>query len=311
MNTPNRRTAEAAVRCPACGRRSVQRGICSACGSGYSRNQAALTPAEERPVALFNPVPEAIIPRSALDLAPQNPPRSSATRQEWSWDSIAGNGEARGRVIVVRQGPNEPMDFDPWRWIAIPVWGLVLLVSPAVLSVVVWQSSGFLAALAVAACSLVILRFIFSDRLLQSWHLAAALNGRYIVEQMPVTMARLRLHDGREIQLRLKGHIAGGGVMEGDRIVAHGSWRSGVLRVRRIDCERTGAAIIPQQPNARTLALTGLCVLAACGIWLSAVGVPWVKNEIRAFEASSRRRFPPTQFQPPRYYEPAIDPFNR
>ena len=311
MNTPNGRTAETALRCPACGRRSVQRGVCSVCGSGELHNPAAITPAEARPVAIFNPVPEAITPRASSELAAPRYSRTPSTEPEWTWDSILGDSEAQGRVVVVRQGPNEPMDFDAWRWIAIPTWGLLLLLAPAVVSIVVWQSSGFFPALAVAVCSVAILRFLFSDRLLQSWHLTAALNGRHIVEAMPVTMARLRHLDGREIQLRLKGHISGGSLMEGDRVVARGSWRSGVLRVRRIDCERTGATIVPRQPNARALALTGLCVLSACGLWLSTIGVPWVRNEIRAFEASSRRRIPSIQLQRPRYYEPATDPFTR
>lgn len=175
------------------------------------------------------------------------------------------------------------MDFDPWRWVAIPVWGIVLLIAPLVAAILVWQSLGFLPALGVAACSLLVLRFIFSDRLLQSWHLTAALNGRHIVEPMPVTLARLRLTSGREVQLRIKGQIAGGSIIEGDRLAVFGPWRSGVLHVRRIECERTGATIIPRQPCARGLALAGLAVFAGAGLWLYFAGVPWVAGQCQSF----------------------------
>ncbi|HPA16168.1 MAG TPA: hypothetical protein PLU30_00375 [Verrucomicrobiae bacterium] len=182
------------------------------------------------------------------------------------------------------------MDFDPWRWLAIPVWGLILLISPVVGAIWIWQSSGFVPALGIAVGSIVVLRFVFSDRLLQSWHLTAALNGQHVVEPMPVTMVRLRSWEGHEVQLRLKGHKAGGTIFEGDRILATGTWRGGVLRVRLIKCERTGATIIPRQPSAKTLALAGLCVLLAGGAWLSFVGVPWVIGEMGAFRRSIEPR---------------------
>ncbi|HEX7516639.1 MAG TPA: hypothetical protein VF345_05070, partial [Chthoniobacterales bacterium] len=79
----------------------------------------------------------------------------------------------RGRVLVVRQGSNEPMDFDPWRWVAIPVWGLVLLTSPLAVAIAIWQSAGFLVALAVAVCLVLLLRFLSSNRLFQSWQFTA------------------------------------------------------------------------------------------------------------------------------------------
>ena len=182
------------------------------------------------------------------------------------------------------------MDFDPWRWVAIPVWGIVLLVSPLAMPILVWQSFGMLPGVGIAAGSLLVLRFIFSDRLLQSWHLTAALNGHHIVEPMPVALFRLRLSDNREVQVRLKGQLIGGTVIEGDRIAALGSWRSGVLHARRIQCERTGATIIPRQPCARGLALTGLCALAVAVLWLYLAGVPWVSGEVQSFRSSVQQR---------------------
>lgn len=207
--------------------------------------------------------------------------------------------ELSGRAIIVRQAPHEPMDFDPWRWIAIPVWGLVLLISPVAAAIVVWQTSGFLPALGVAAVSLIVLRYLFSDRLLQTWHLTAALNGRHIVEPMPVLMARLRSADEREIQLRLKGHLVGGVLMEGDRIRAMGNYSRGVLKVKHIFCERTGATIVPSQPNARSLAIVGVCVLTAATLWLFCWGIPWAKTQTEGFRTSIQQPVIPYSIQLP------------
>jgi hypothetical protein len=184
--------------------------------------------------------------------------------------------ETSGRVIIARQAPHEPMDFDPWRWVAIPVWGLLLLVSPAAISVIVWWVYGFIPALGVGFVLLVILRYVFSDRLLQTWHLTAALNGRHIVEPMPVLMLRLRQRDGHEVQLRVKGQLDGGTLLEGDRIRATGRWRSGVFRVSSVVCERTGAIISPRQPNALILAVIGSLLLLLTCLWLWLAAYPWV-----------------------------------
>jgi hypothetical protein len=241
----------------------------------------------------FRPDASALVPQVSAALtetAPIYPVRRPSTLLDLDWIPRLGKEEVRGRVIIARQSPNEPMDFDPWRWIAIPVWGIVLLLSPLAAAILVWQSFGVLPAACVAACSLIVLRFIFSDRLLQSWHLTAALNGRYIVEPMPVTMIRLRLHDSREVQMRIKGQLIGGTVMEGDRISVSGSWRSGVLHTRQINCERTGATIVPRQPCARGLALAGLCVLTGAALWLYVAGVPWVTNQVHSFGASVQQR---------------------
>jgi len=92
------------------------------------------------------------------------------------------------------------------------------------------------------------------------------------------------------VQLRLKGQVAGGSIIEGDRVAAYGRWRSGVLHARRIECERTGATIVPRQPCARSLALAGLCVLAGAGFWLYFAGVPWVADQARTFRTSIQDR---------------------
>lgn len=284
------RTATGA-RCPECGRRAVIAGICSACGD----SQIAVPPngasalVEERVRTPNNN----LVTHRAVELANTNPfesVRQIAPQLAPLQPTGFNRSEARGRVVIVRQASNEPMDFDPWRWIAIPVWGLVLLISPIVIAIIVWQSFGLLPALGIAACSLLVLRFMFSDRLLQSWHLTAALNGRNIVEPMPVTMLRLRLQDSREVQMRVKGQLIGGTVVEGDRIAASGTWRSGVLHARRIHCERTGATIIPRQPRSRGLALTGLCVLLVGALWLYVAGIPWVADQAQSFRTSLQQR---------------------
>jgi hypothetical protein len=279
------------TRCPECGRRAVIAGICRACGD----SQIAVPPTgasalvEER---VHTPSNNLVTHRTAelVNTNPFEPARQREPQLATLQPTGFNRPEVRGRVVIVRQASNEPMDFDPWRWIAIPVWGLVLLISPIAIPIIVWQSFGFLPALGVAACSLLVLRFMFSDRLLQSWHLTAALNGRNVVEPMPVTMLRLRLQDGREVQMRVKGQLIGGTVIEGDRIVAAGTWRSGVLHARRIHCERTGAMITPRQPRSRGLALTGLCVLLAGALWLYVAGIPWVTDQAQSFRASLQQR---------------------
>ena len=284
-------------RCPNCGRRAIVDGRCSACGSGEITRPQALVATTPSPVTIFNPVGTVLMPRPSAELTVPGlgrPTRLNPTTQVLDW-FLGDSAVVRGRVIIVQQGSNEPMDFDPWRWVAIPVWGLVLLISPLAIAIIVWQTLGFLPALAVASCSLLVLRFMFSDRLFQSWYMTSALNGHYIVEPMPVTMIRLRMHDDREVQLRLKGQLIGGSVMEGDRIAASGAWRTGVLRVRRIDCERTGATIVPRQPRACGLALCGLCVLLVGGLWLYLAGVPWVCEEAHSFRSSIEQRIPNLQ----------------
>lgn len=265
-----------ATRCSSCGRRSVIEGLCTECGDESLLRPIAALPAEtEMPAQSF-------FSNECQTLAGNHPPSALALGSSRSKKTgfLPRSEEIYGRVIIVRQAPHEPMDFDPWRWLAIPLWGLSLLTTPCVITIVVWQNYGLLAALAVAVVSLIVLRFIFSNRLLQSWHFTAALNGRHIVEPMPVLMARLRVADEDEIQVRLKGHLRGGFLMEGDRIRATGSWRREVLHVKAAVCERTGASICPCQPNARSLAMSGLGILVASVLWLYFAGSPWVKHEI-------------------------------
>jgi len=166
------------------------------------------------------------------------------------------------------------MDFDPWRWLAIPVWGLVLLLVPIAGTLTAFLAGGPLAAVTVAILLFLTLRFVFSNRLIDSWHFVAALNGRHMVEPMPVQVVRLRQWDGREAQLRFKGIFANGAVMEGDRLEAFGRLRNGVLQVIEAHCERTGARISPQQPNARGFALVGSACLAGMALWILAMGIP-------------------------------------
>lgn len=267
-----------AIRCNSCGRPSVIEGQCSDCGyeSRLPLHPGAALPAEveELTQSFFSGESQALTdiqPPSTLTLGSSRSKRTGF---------FTRSAEIDGRVIIVRQAPHEPMDLDLWRWLAIPVWGLVLLTTPCVIAIVLWQTYGFLVALGFAVISLLVIRFNFSNRLIQSWHLTSALNGRHIVEPMPVLMARLRKTDEGEIQLRLKGHLHGGTLMEGDRIRATGSWRRGVFRVKAIICERTGASICPSQPNARLLATIGSSSLLLSILWLYFAGVPWVNHEI-------------------------------
>jgi ribosomal protein L32 len=277
------------MRCPTCGRSAVSHGICSACGAG-------LVSAEQQQIMEYGAT--SLVPTRPFELSPTTRTRQSlATSVAESggvlhdpWLGL-GSSETSGRVIIARQAPHEPMDFDPWRWVAIPAWGLLLLVSPVAISVIVWWAYGLVPALGVGFVLLLILRYLFSDRLLQTWHLTAALNGRHIVEPMPVLMLRLRQRDGREIQLRVKGQLDGGTLLEGDRIRATGRWRAGVFRVRSAFCERTGAMITPRQPNAFMLAVTGSVLLLLTSLWLWLAAYPWAMARFDEARSSWSHQF--------------------
>lgn len=277
-------------RCPACGRLALAQGRCNSCGhtSPAYRTTAARHGVNSPPMELTGsfgtserspvPYPQGDLARTAQEgrsrsVIPQ--PETSGHDIRVAPRRIGSKPEVSGRIIYLSSPQQEPMDFDPWRWIAIPVWGLVLLLAPVSASLFVWQVAGLLPALLVAFVSLVTLRYLFSNRLLDSWHLVSALGGRYVVEPMPVLIARLRQWDDREVQLRFKGQFSGGGLMEGDRIRAVGAWRWGVFRVREAVCERTGARITPRQPNAFRLAITGAAALLLLLLWTLLVGLPW------------------------------------
>jgi hypothetical protein len=273
---------ERGQRCGTCGRRSVSAGTCSACGepaipvwtiSGRQRQRQLESFDSRNPI-----VAQAAVIATTVRPLPVHGVQCQPVITSY------GIGRVRGRVIVVKSSANEPMDFDPWRWIAIPAWGFIILILPIVVAIVAWRSTGFIGAVAVALTTFFALRFMFSNRLLQSWHFVAALSGKNVVEMMPVVMIRLRQADEREIQLRLKGQLPGGTVIEGDRISAAGIWSRGVFHVRHISCERTGATIVPQQPTARSWAIAGVCVLVCAGLWLHFVGVPWVAQQARGFQ---------------------------
>ena len=287
-------------RCPVCGRPAFANGQCSAC----SHVEVRTTP-PSRNTTFDQGIPEIVnIPSGAFDsfrglttsnpVRPLNPnvegnsivPRALLSRSRPSERGV-NSPEVSGRVIFISHPASEPMDFDPWRWVAIPVWGLVLLVAPVAVALVVWQTAGFLTAFLVALTSLFVLRYLFSNRLLDSWNLISALNGRHAVEPMPVFTVRLRQWDDREIQLRLKGHFSGGSLMEGDRIRATGAWRGGVFRVKEAICERTGARIAPRQSNAFAFAVTGSALLLVLCLWMLVAGVPWASRQVGEFRSSN------------------------
>jgi ribosomal protein L37E len=271
-------------RCPNCGRRAVFAGRCSACGFAALLETQTIITTGDLAVAPNMPVSQtrthlpASSPPASIGLWPL--PAVERNHQIEAWRNV------RGRVIMVNQGALEPSDSDPWRWLAIPAWGLVLLLAPVVIGIVVWMTMGILAAAGVVFVSVIVLRFIFSDRLFQSWQFVSALRGRYVVEHVPVATIRVRRNDTAEVQLRIKGHVAGGTVVEGDRVSADGRWRNGVLHVRRVYCERTGAAMIPRQPNAFGLAVAGVAILLGSALWLQCIGVPWVLHRAGSFHAS-------------------------
>ena len=269
-------------RCGRCGRHAVSAGVCSACGEPA----VAIPPSLESQQQLQSfSAPSLAVAQSAITTDVLSP-ASNSTGPRQLVHMEYGTGCVRGRVIIVKTSTSEPMDFDPWRWIAIPAWGLVILILPIVVAIIAWQSLGFIGAIAVALTTFLVLRFMFSNRLLQSWYFVAALNGKNVVEMMSVVMIRLRQADDREIQLRLKGQLLGGTVIEGDRISATGRWGRGVFSVRQIFCERTGATITPKQPTALPWAIAGLCVLFFAVLWLRFAGVPWVEEQTRSIQVN-------------------------
>ena len=306
MTTGNPLTA---TRCGTCGRNAVRGGACASCGTRIVPPVREMLPQVDVPIvrpvltpAVFQAAPLA---RHSPALPPPSPLARVTGQSLERW--LLGD-ETSGRIIIIRQAPHEPMDFDIWRWVAIPVWGLLLLSAPLVIAIIVWQSVGVLPALGVAGLTLIVFRFIFSDRLLQSWHLTAAFNGRHIVEPMPVLMARLRHADGRELQLRLKGHLRGGTPMEGDRVRVRGTWRRGAFQVSSLACDRTGASTTPLQPNAQRLAVAGLGLLVFECLWLTFVGIPWVTTRFDHMQRELKRSVP-VEIRAPRF--PEIQPTPR
>jgi len=275
-------------RCPECGRPHLRAGNCRACGH---REPVVADRDSTEAQETDQPFGGSSFPLDGLTLGhfglPEGRSLSPAPAAPGSFpingspDSVSrvmplhrGEDSVSGRVLYLSPLSHEPMDFDPWRWLAIPVWGLVLLLVPIAGTLAAFLASGPLAAAAVAILLFLTLRFIFSNRLIDSWHLVAALNGRNMVESMPVQVVRLRQWDGREAQLRFKGIFANGAVMEGDRLDASGRLRNGVLHVSEAHCERTGARISPRQPNARGFALVGSACLAGMALGILAMGIP-------------------------------------
>lgn len=258
---------ETALRCPICGRKSVSASYCSACGAEVSaplteRAQGGVQAPQSGGGILMAPSWQRGIvaqPRTVLRPAHHQ-----------------NGGEVSGRVLIASAPVNEPADPDHWRWLAVPAWGLMLLITPVVAGIIVWRTAGLLAAAVVVIVCVAVLRFIFTNHLLTSWQFVAALRGQHIVEAVPNVTIRLRTDGDREVQLRLKGRLSGGSLVEGDRIRAAGHWRAGIFHVRRLHDARTGAVIVPIQPNSMVAALSGSTILILTVLWLHIAGVPWV-----------------------------------
>ena len=222
-------SSEAVQRCPVCGRRSaVSR--CSACGAEVLPSSRQL--AGQVPVSV--PVPQR---RETGLTAVGIPRRLVAAPHAASRPAPLQPGEqVAGRVLIVSAPVSEPVDPDHWKWLAIPAWGLVILISPVAVGIIAWMTAGPLAAAVVVFICISVLRFTFSDRLLQSWQFVAALRGRHIVESVPNVSIRLRAADEREVQLRVKGRLNAGSVVEGDRVRADGRWRFTALCSTTLSC---------------------------------------------------------------------------
>ncbi len=259
--------AETALRCPTCGRKSVSASHCSACGAEVAeplieRAHGAVQAPQSGGGILIAPSRQRGIvaqPRTVLRPAHHQ-----------------NDGEVSGRVLIASAPVNEPADPDHWKWLAVPAWGMMLLITPVVAGIIVWMTAGLLAAAVVVIVCVAVLRFIFSNHLLTSWQFVAALRGQHIVEAVPNVAIRLRMDGDREVQLRVKGRLSGGSLVEGDRIRAAGRWRAGIFHVTQLHCARTGAMLVPIQPNSMVAALSGSTILILTVLWLHVAGVPWV-----------------------------------
>ena len=300
-------TPESKARCPKCGRRSELAGKCGSCGNSL------VAPALAAPQYLSTNLPlysSGTMQSTAREELTRTESRLPATSILHGTPAVMLTTEVtpsirqtavRGRVLIASQEPTQPADFDIWRWIAVPAWGFILFLLPPTVVLAVWQSFGFLPAIAVGAVFFLLLRVIVSGRLLQSWALISAMHGRHVVEPMPVTMLRVRTAGDREVQVRLKGHLRGGSTTVGDRVVAGGVWRHGVLHAVRLQCERTGALIMPIQPCALRSAVSGCIILLCMVLWLSFAGIPWFHEQSSAFSREAQRQLNSTSQRMPEF----------
>lgn len=267
------RTQRPPERCPECGRPAVAVSSCTACGFELAPNLAI---SQRAPLALTGTRMPLSISSPATSAARLSEP--STTRSRAGTPDFFRRQSLSGRVLMVMPPAFEPMDPDPWKWLAVPLWGIILFVSPFIAGLMALQVAGWLVAAVVFFLLVSLLRFLFSSHLIWSWQTVAALRGRHVVEPMPVIMLRVRLGNDREVQLRMKGHSEGGAVATGDRVEATGTWRNGVLRVSELRCRRTGAVLRPRQPRALPwlLAATGILLLA--GLWLHVSFLPWMHS---------------------------------
>lgn len=299
----SRTQAEQKVRCSHCGRPSASLEVCPSCGNTLAKTTVAAetqsnVPAQRQDSA-SSPLQQPGSAAVSVLYGTSVPPNTLDLPNETLRNSVSG------RVLLALQEPTQPADFDIWRWIAVPAWGLILFLLPPTVVLAVWQSAGLMAALVVGTVFFFLMRFIFSGHLLQSWELISALHGRHVVEPMPVTMLRVRTAGDHEVQVRLKGHLRGGSTTVGDRVIAEGFWRHRVLHAARLRCERTGAFIFPIQPCALRSAVSGSIILTTMVFWLAVAGIPWVQaqystftNTVQSHVNAATQHIPSSPYQP-------------
>jgi hypothetical protein len=259
-----------ASRCPECGRLSADSRVCSFCGH-IMAGSPVVTTATRASVAPPSP--------SDLFHVPDEAPRLPAPFSQTEPFGLVGRpGSISGRILMVLPTATEPIDPDLWRWVAVPMWCVLLIGSPPVGAMVSLQTGGWLAAALVFLTLATLVRAVLSTNLFWSWQALAALRGRHLVEMMPVVTLRLRVEEDEEVQVRMKGHTEGGAVSVGDRVEVNGIWRSGVLRVRELRCLRTGAILRPVQPSAFPWAVGGLVALCLIAVWFQFSFIPWMES---------------------------------
>ena len=254
------------LRCHNCGilvqTQQPRRSDCPGCG--------ALLPVPQAPRTGVRPPHAELANGRQWQPTPQRP-NTSRTIQRAPTPTIP-SAAADGRVLIVEAPIYEAPDFDPCRTITRALWMLMLLASPFVIGwTVLVTVGGFSALLVIAACAWFVFWFAPSN-LLSALHLLALMRGphRRDAEQVPVRYFRLRQPDEIEVVARLKGVLDRGNIGAGDRIACYGTWRDGVLFVRRA-FNHTARSWVEVRRFPWPIALGAtLLVLLIGGTWLLA-----------------------------------------
>jgi len=187
----------------------------------------------------------------------------------------ATQSSCRGRVLVVQQEGEQPVDFDPWRPVSWLLWGAAALFLPPCILAGVWMYAGPLQGIVAVLMAFFAMSWILPRSLLGWLQLVFFTRGREPRPRVPVLIFRLRDDEGRECVARLKGHLTGANVAPGDRVMIWGRDHRGVLRVRRAFSETSEAWVTARQPCQATSAICAAGLLITSAVWLHGPFASW------------------------------------